>query len=136
MENVMKDYRTITNSSQAAVLLKDHMVTLDHEELWVAFLAGSNRLIGKQMLSMGGLTQTIIDVRSIIKQALLNNTFGIILIHNHPSGDPNPSDSDIKQTENIHKACEIMDIRLIDHIILSENCYFSFADNQMSHYNK
>lgn len=135
MESVMNNYQKITNSSQAAALLKDHMQCLDHEELWIAFLSGCNNLISKQMISMGSLRQTIIDVRTVIKNSLMNNASGIILIHNHPSGDPEPSALDIKETEHIMKACKLMDITLVDHVILSTDSYFSFADNSESMYN-
>ena len=131
----MKTYTTITDSSRAAKLLHDHLVNLDHEELWVIFLNSANRVIAKEMLSMGSLTSTIIDARCILRRALLNNAAGILLAHNHPSGNPVPSSSDIKQTEAIGKACKLMDIGLVDHLILSPDSYYSFADEAEAEYN-
>lgn len=131
----MKTYTTITDSSRAAKLLHDHLVNLDHEELWVIFLNSANHVITKEMLSMGSLTSTIIDARCILRRALLINAAGILLAHNHPSGNPAPSASDIKQTDAIGKACKLMDIGLVDHLILSPDSYYSFADEAEAEYN-
>ena len=131
----MKTYTTISDSSQAAKLLHDHMIPLDHEELWVVFLNSANRVITQEMISMGSLTSTIFDVRCILRRALLNNAANILLVHNHPSGNPVPSTADIKQTEAVSKACKLMEIGLLDHLILSSDSYYSFADEAATEYN-
>ena len=86
------------------------------------------------MLSMGTLTQTSIDSRTIIKRALMNNAQGFILLHNHPSGNPLPSFHDIELTSKLRKACDLMDINLMDHIILADDCYFSFSGEKVFEY--
>ena len=81
------------------------------------------------MITKGTLTSTLLDARTILRRALLNNAAAIILTHNHPSGNPAPSNSDIKMTSDIKEACHLMSITLIDHLIISTDSYFSFADN-------
>ena len=119
---------TIHNSKEAVQLVYSVLSDLDHEEAWVIFLTTCNRVIAKEMLSKGTLTHTAIDSRTILRQALLHNAAAIILCHNHPSGNERPSKADIGLTDNLHKACKLMEIPLIDHIILTKSCYYSFAD--------
>lgn len=118
----------IKTSAQAARLLRDHLDDLDHEELWALYLDGQHRLINGQMLTKGTLTFTPIDARTVLKRALICDARAVILGHNHPSGNPKPSASDIKHTGFIRKACDVFDIELVDHIIVAEDAYFSFAD--------
>lgn len=118
----------IRTSEQAARLLRDHLEELDHEQLWALYLDGQHRLINGQMLTKGTLTFTPIDARGIIKHALICNATAVILGHNHPSGNPRPSVSDIHQTDSIRQACRLLDIELVDHIIIAEDAYFSFSD--------
>ena len=119
----------INNSSDAASIIIPELQTLDHEESWVLFLTADNRLLCKEMITKGTLTSTLLDARTILRRALLNNAAAIILTHNHPSGNPAPSNSDIKMTSDIKEACHLMSITLIDHLIISTDSYFSFADN-------
>ena len=119
----------INNSSDAASIIIPELQTLDHEESWVLFLTADNRLLCKEMITKGTLTSTLLDARTILRRALLNNAAAIILTHNHPSGNPSPSNSDIKMTSDIKEACHLMSITLIDHLIISTDSYFSFADN-------
>ena len=119
----------INNSSDAASIIISELQTLDHEESWVLFLTADNRLLCKEMITKGTLTSTLLDARTILRRALLNNAAAIILTHNHPSGNPAPSNSDIKMTSDIKEACHLMSITLIDHLIISTDSYFSFADN-------
>lgn len=107
------------------------MSDLTYEEFWVLFLNHSNKIIDKIKVSQGGVTATIVDVRIILKKALTCNATGMILCHNHPSGSIRPSLSDKKLTEKLKEAATIMDIRLLDHIIITEQDYFSFADNAL-----
>lgn len=79
---------------------------------------------------MGTLTQTSIDNRTVIRRALLNNAAGIILLHNHPSGNPQPSQSDIQFTSGMKKACDLMDIQFLDHIIFTDVDFFSFSEEK------
>ena len=119
----------INNSSDAASIIIPELQTLDHEESWVLFLTADNRLLCKEMITKGTLTSTLLDARTILRRALLNNAAAIILTHNHPSGNPAPSNSDIKMTSDIKDACNLMSITLVDHLIISTDSYFSFADN-------
>lgn len=93
-----------------------------------------NRLDGYVKVSEGGLNSTIIDQRKIVKAALDANADGVILVHNHPSGVPQPGQADLKQTEALKKALELFNIKLLDHIILAEGSYFSFADDGESRF--
>ena len=104
---------------------------LDHEECWILHLNKSNRLIHKEMITTGGLDSTIIDNRIIIRKAIERKATGIILVHNHPSGNALPSTADLSQTRALHKALKTCDISLLDHVIISHGNYYSFADEQL-----
>ena len=101
------------------------------EAMVVLLLNNSNRTLGYSIASIGGLTGTLVDVRLVLRDALLTQSTGLILIHNHPSGTLKPSQSDINITNKVKKAAELMDIKVLDHIILTEDNYFSFADEGM-----
>lgn len=120
---------SISFSHPATVVAQFHgrMHDLDHEEVWGVFLNRKNHLISEMMLSKGTLTQTSIDNRTVLRNALLLNAEAIILLHNHPSGNAAPSAADIQFTGSLRKACSLFDIRLLDHIIVAEKSYFSFA---------
>lgn len=128
--------RFISSSSQAANQLHAYLKNLDHEELWAIYLTQDNRLISQEMLTKGTLTSTIIDARSVIKHALLKNAVSVILLHNHPSGNARPSAQDICQTEKIRSACQLMDIKLLDHIVIASDSYFSFAEEKTIYINR
>ena len=105
---------------------------LPHEEFWVLHLSRSNRILAWKRISQGGIAGTVTDVRLILKDALENTASSLIICHNHPSGNLQPSEADKEITQKINRAAEIMDIRLLDHIIIGEGNYFSFADeNQL-----
>ena len=123
-------------SSPRAVynLMIPHMKNLDHEECWVLFLNRANHLIGKEKMSSGGLESTLIDNKSIIRKALEKKASGLILVHNHPSGNPLPGTADITQTRLLKKGLETCDISLIDHVVVAESSYYSFADEEVVEY--
>lgn len=104
---------------------------LKHEEGWAILLNNSNKIIKKIQLSKGGITATLIDIRLLIKEALENLTPRIILIHNHPSGNPSPSPEDNHITKKLKEACRLLDIHLLDHIIICDNSYYSYQDNDV-----
>lgn len=109
---------------------KVYPVPIDiREAMVVLLLNNSNRTLGYSIASIGGLTGTLVDVRLVLRDALLTQSTGLILIHNHPSGTLKPSQSDINITNKVKKAAELMDIKLLDHLILTEETYFSFADD-------
>jgi len=101
---------------------------LDHEEFWLLMLNRANRVLGRFKVSQGGLSGTVIDTRIILKKALDNLSSSIIVCHNHPSGNNQPSDADVKITEKLKKAAEMLEIKLLDHVIIADKSYFSFAD--------
>ena len=123
------DKTRISSSRDAFKIFQPLLGDLPHEEFWILLLNRSNKVIDKICISKGGITGTVIDTRLILKQALDRLTSGIILCHNHPSGNLEPSEADKKITEKIKKAAIYMDISLIDHIIIGENNYYSFADS-------
>lgn len=122
--------KTIKDSGDAAEIAGDKLRRLEHEELWVAFLNRANVVMSFEMLFKGALDSVIISHRDIIAKALSKRAANIILFHNHPSGCPTPGTSDIEQTRLLQKACKMMEIGMLDHIIVSQNCYFSFADER------
>jgi DNA repair protein RadC len=99
-----------------------------HEEMWVAFLNYNNRPIGFMQLSKGDAKHTIADVKGIAQSALMCNASGVMLMHNHPSGNTQPSDQDINITRQINQALKLFDIKLVDHIILTLDSYTSMAE--------
>jgi DNA repair protein RadC len=104
---------------------------LPHEEFWVLFLNRSNRVIYKHKISQGGITGTVTDIRMILKMAIENLSTSIVLCHNHPSGNLQPSDADISITKRLKESAALMDIAVLDHIIISGHGYFSFADENL-----
>lgn len=104
------------------------MCDLAQEEFWVLLLNQAARIINKVRVSRGGIDQTTADVRCILREALLQRATQIALIHNHPSGNPHPSNEDQRLTQFVEKAAKVMNIRLIDHVIITDGKYYSFAD--------
>lgn len=127
-ENQSSDKVIITESGQAAKFFQPMMEDLNHEEFWVLLLNRSNTVIDKFMISQGGLTGTVIDVKIILRIAIEKLSSSIILCHNHPSGNLKPSDSDLKITKKIKEAARIMEISVLDHLIIAHDEYISFAD--------
>ena len=108
--------------------MQDKIANLDHEEFWTIFLNQANRILSITQISKGGITDTPVDTRIIMQQAVLHKATQIILCHNHPSGSVTPSRADIRLTEKLRKAAELMDILLVDHLILHRQQYFSFVE--------
>lgn len=104
---------------------------LTHETFQVAYLNRANHIIIIEKISSGGLTSTIADPRIILKKALIHEATSIILMHNHPSGNLRPSESDLDLTRKLRKSAKEMDINVLDHVIFSDQNYFSFADNDL-----
>ena len=130
------DNVTVHSSRGAEALLHDNLSTLDHEEVWIIYLRTNCSLIGSEMISRGTLDQTSVDCRTVLRQSLLNNAGGIILLHNHPSGDSQPSQADIRFTDRLRQACSLMGINLVDHIIVAEESFFSFCEEKTFKYIK
>ena len=116
-------------SKDIADIMQPVLGDLAHEEFWIIFLNRANKVLSKVKVSQGGVSGTVTDVRIIMKKALEQLASGIILCHNHPSGNLNPSESDTKITQKIKDAGNLMDVQVLDHIIISDKDYYSFADN-------
>ncbi|MDO9186062.1 MAG: DNA repair protein RadC [Bacteroidia bacterium] len=118
----------IITSKDAFEIMKPSMMDLPHEEFWLIMLNRANLVIKKELISRGGVSGTVVDTKIIFKTAIGNHASSIIICHNHPSGNLKPSDADIKITKNIKEAGKIMEIPLLDHLIITDNGFYSFAD--------
>lgn len=119
---------TIKNSKAVANYIQSQLRDLIHEVFGVIYLNRANRIKHHEIISVGGITGTVADPRIIFKKALEEEATGLILFHNHPSGSLKPSKADEELTEKIVQAGKLFDIRVLDHIIVSDDGYFSFAD--------
>lgn len=118
----------ITSGKAVFEIMQPIIGELPHEEFWVLYLNNSNKVIQKAQLSKGGITGTVVDVRLIFKTALEHNATSVILCHNHPSGKLLASDADREITKKLKMAGEQLDIKVLDHLIITENGYLSFQD--------
>ena len=119
----------ISTSRNAYDIFRSVLTDKPYEEFWIILLNRSNRVISYKMVSEGGISGTVVDPKKIFKIALDNNACGIILGHNHPSGATNPSDADRKITKKLADAGILLEITVLDHIILANDGYYSFADD-------
>lgn len=118
----------IESSHSVFELMQPIIGELPHEEFWIVYLNNSNKVLHKNQLSKGGITGTLVDVRLVMKTAIEVGATGLILSHNHPSGTLKPSEADKQITQKLKVASESMDIKVLDHLIITEKAYFSFAD--------
>ncbi|MCF6308210.1 MAG: DNA repair protein RadC [Flavobacteriaceae bacterium] len=123
--------KKITSSSSVFELMQPIIGELPHEEFWIVYLNNSNKVLQKIQLSKGGITGTLVDVRLVLKTALQLGAVGLILTHNHPSGTLKPSQADKNITQKLKTAGESLDIKVLDHVIITEKAYFSFADENL-----
>lgn len=121
--------RQLQCSSQVADFFRPLLADLHHEEFWVVFLSRSNGIIAKQRFSTGGICETVVDTRLIIKFALDKRASAIIVCHNHPSGCVTPSRQDLQLTQKLKSACGMFDISVLDHVVVGGCDYYSFADH-------
>ena len=122
------DLVKVTSSKKVFEMMQPIIGELTHEEFWVLFLNNSNKIISKSQLSKGGITGTIVDARLVFKLALENGATGLILCHNHPSGNLQPSEADKEITKKLKLAGESLDVKVLDHLIITETKYYSFVD--------
>ncbi len=120
----------IASSGQAFEYLFPHVSDLPHEEFWILMTDRANRVIGLENVSKGGVTGTVADPKMIFRPAVQQLACGIILCHNHPSGNVRPSDEDIQLTRKLVSAGRSLDIPVLDHIIVGHDTYYSFADEK------
>ncbi len=118
----------ITCSKDVFELLQPLLGDLPHEEFWIVYLNNSNKVLFKEQLSKGGITGTLVDVRLVMKNALEQGAVGLVLAHNHPSGTLKASTADKQSTQKLKTAAEVLDIKVLDHLIITQTAYFSFAD--------
>ncbi len=118
----------ITSSKTIFEIMQPIIGELPHEEFWIVYLNNSNKIISKSQLSKGGITGTLVDVRLVFKTALEMGATGLILCHNHPSGTLIPSDADKQITRKLKLAGDSLEIKVLDHLIVTEANYFSFVD--------
>jgi DNA repair protein RadC len=120
---------TITSSKKTFEIMHPVIGDLPHEEFWIIYLNNSNKVIHKSQLSKGGITGTVADIRMIFKLAFEYHATSIILCHNHPSGKLKASECDIQLTKKIKDAGNVLDVKVLDHVIITETGYYSFIDN-------
>ncbi|MBO3699205.1 DNA repair protein RadC [Roseivirga sp. E12] len=121
----------IRSSLDAYRLMKPELMDQPTEQFWIIMVSRSNRVIQKKPISLGGISGTLVDPKVIFKMALESLASGIILIHNHPSGNKKPSTADIRLTEKVKKAGQLLEIPVLDHIIFTDDGFLSFADENM-----
>lgn len=118
----------VLSSGNVCKMMHPVLCDITTEEMWVLLLNSSSKLIRKVRISCGGINTAPVDIRVIMKQALYYNAVSFIMVHNHPSGARKPSSADDRLTEAVKKAAETLDIRLLDHVIVAGNIYYSYAD--------
>ena len=121
----------ITSSKSVFEIMQPIIGELPHEEFWILYLNNSNKVISKAQLSVGGITGTLVDVRLVFKMALEKGATALILCHNHPSGTLIPSDADKQITKKLKVAGDSLEIKVLDHLIVTETKYYSFVDEGM-----
>ena len=124
----MLERKKITSSKDLFELFEPQLIDLPHEEFWLGFLNGANKVIEIKRLTQGGSRQTVVDVAMLLKMALEKSAQAVVVAHNHPSGQNRPSHEDEIITKRIKTGCEAIGISFIDHIIIARGEYYSFAD--------
>jgi DNA repair protein RadC len=120
--------KKITGSKDVVTFFEARLSDLPHEEFWILILNRANQIIKVENISKGGISGTVVDSRLIFKSAIENLASGIILCHNHPSGNNKPSQADIDLTKKLAQAGSLLDVKVLDHIIIAGSAYYSFAD--------
>lgn len=127
----IKERPQIRSSRDGYNVIAPILIDLPHEEFWILLLNRANRVMARERISIGGVAGTVVDAKMIFKKAIEQLASSIVLCHNHPSGNLNPSQADIKITRKLKTAGESLDIAVLDHLIVSEKGYYSFADEGM-----
>ncbi len=128
-ETISQERPQITSSKDVFQIMIPTYADLNHEEFWIVLLNTANRVIGKHKLSKGGRAGTVVDVKILFEEVLSYKATSVILTHNHPSGNLSPSDQDRVLTKRISEAGKLLDIKVLDHLIFSNNDYYSFSDS-------
>lgn len=131
-EEALKSTRTINSSHDAYKLLSPYLQNLDTEHFYIVLLTIRNRVLDVIKISEGGMTATVVDVKVVMRNALLNSKCAkIIIAHNHPSNNSTPSENDKQLTKKISEAGKVMDIYVVEHLIITDSSYYSFADEEI-----
>lgn len=125
----MHDPERISGSQSAYAIMRQRLERERVEQFWVIFLARNNTVIATECISRGGTASTVVDSKVIFKSAIEKLANGIILVHNHPSGNTSPSIQDDQLTDRIAKGAKLLDLRLVDHLIITPSSYYSYADS-------
>ena len=120
----------VRSPAQIHALLHPRLKGLDHEECWLVLLNRKSVISKVVRMTLGGSASTVIDISAVIRTAMENGASSLILVHNHPNGDPTPSRQDIKETESLVAACRACSLKLLDHIIISDHSYFSMCEEK------
>lgn len=131
-KSIDNNQKIISNSLDAAIVLAQELRFLDHEECWIVTVNANNAVIRKHHVGTGSLRACIIDIRRITKTALIDNCSGVIIAHNHPSGSTDPSKADLEETKRLRDALALFDIKLLDHLIVTDDKFYSFSDESTS----
>ena len=123
-----KTANTVRTSSDAYNYIRGHLERLDREEFWILTLTRANRITAAECVSRGGTSATVVDIKLLMKMAVDRLASGIIAVHNHPSGNLRPSAEDDRLTRKIKDAAQLLDMRLLDHLIIGSEGYYSYAD--------
>lgn len=126
--NEVLERTKITQSSDLFELFEPALLDLNHEEFWVTFMNGANKVLETKRLTQGGMKQTVVDVSMLLRMALERSAHAVAVAHNHPSGENYPSREDLQITQKIKTGCDAIGVRLLDHIIIAGGRYYSFAD--------
>ncbi len=127
-ESKIKKVNAITSSRDVFEYMQSVLTDLQHEEFWALFLNVKNHILSRVLIGEGGTTQTVVDPKKVFRLAIEHNAVNILVCHNHPSGGIQPSQSDINLTRKLREGAKILDMSLIDHVILGNENYYSFAD--------
>lgn len=122
----------VTTPEQVYQMMIPQMKGLKHEECWVLLLNKAQLPIAKERMTLGGSGSTTLDIKDILQTALHHGAQGLVLIHNHPSGNPHPSAADISNTKSLLRAARSMELTFLDHIIVADSSYYSFTDDQVT----
>lgn len=128
-EQAFDECPAITTSADVVKVIGHRLKFLDHEEFWVLLLDRRNRVRAQQQLSAGGMAATVVDPKLLFRYVLENGASGIIVVHNHPSGNLRPSAEDDRLTRRLKDGAALLDIRMLDHVIIAEGGHYSYMDN-------
>ena len=128
LEDKFEERPQVKSSQDAYDFMGPYLRDLNHEEFWVLLLNQAHRIISREMVSKGGTSGTVVDARIIFKKAINQQASALILLHNHPSGQLYPSDADRTITKKLRKGGEFLDVKVLDHLIVAGDGYYSFSD--------